>query len=234
MYGYLVFTGLLAALWLVIWIIRPDLRRKKVISSVASAPLGLANPMFIPEYWNPIVVYRIFGIFDIESILFSFFIGGVAGTIYFVASGRPLKKETPTLPPHHAGFALGVVFFTIGSLAYVKHNGPIPAIVTLHVGALIGIAYAWRVRPDLIRVSMASGVLFPLVYLIILVMTETIVPSFVSTLWSGYATFGLHPFGIPLDEYVYASLFAAGWSIVYETGLSIIRGLQQPVVSRSG
>jgi len=52
--------------------------------SLLTAPFGLTEPLFVPEYWNPPSLFNLAARtgFDIESIIFCFAIGGVGAVLY--------------------------------------------------------------------------------------------------------------------------------------------------------
>lgn len=69
---------------LVLYAVRRDLRRSMFWVSAGTALLGLTEPLFVPRYWNPFTVFdlaRRTG-FDIESLVFSFAIGGIVFSAY--------------------------------------------------------------------------------------------------------------------------------------------------------
>ena len=54
-------------------------------------PLGLSEPLFVPGYWNPPSLFNLAQKtgFDIESILFSFAIGGIGSVLYRIFIPAP-------------------------------------------------------------------------------------------------------------------------------------------------
>jgi len=78
--------------WAVLWLAFPVHRRAMVWASLFTAPFGLTEPLFVPEYWSPPSVFdlAIRTGFDIESVVFSFGIGGVGAVLYSVFTGTRL------------------------------------------------------------------------------------------------------------------------------------------------
>src|SRR3989344_8835172 len=74
----------LLGIWIVLFIARPILRREMLWVSVLTMPLGLTEPLFVPEYWNPPSLFNLAKKtgFDIESLIFCFAIGGIAIVFY--------------------------------------------------------------------------------------------------------------------------------------------------------
>jgi len=50
---WLVFSLILLGIWLFIWIIKKKVRKEMLWFSILTAPFGLIEPLFVPEYWNP-------------------------------------------------------------------------------------------------------------------------------------------------------------------------------------
>jgi len=55
-----------------------------LIVSLWTSLLGLTEPLFVPEYWSPLSLFDLAQRtgFDIESLIFSFGIGGIAVVLY--------------------------------------------------------------------------------------------------------------------------------------------------------
>tara|TARA_R110002167_G_scaffold790_15_gene3469 strand:+ start:3297 stop:3521 length:225 start_codon:yes stop_codon:yes gene_type:complete len=52
-YAYLVWSLILLGIWGTIFAMRPRLRSKILRMSLITAPLGLSEPLFVPDYWLP-------------------------------------------------------------------------------------------------------------------------------------------------------------------------------------
>ena len=92
-YGYLIATLILGCVWSAIFLLRSDLRSELLWMSILIAPAGLTERYFVPVYWNPGNLFNLIDKigFGIESIAFSFFVGGVAGVSYEVFASKHLK-----------------------------------------------------------------------------------------------------------------------------------------------
>jgi len=57
-------------------------------------PLGLTEPLFVPAYWNPPSLFELAQRtgFDIESLIFSFAIGGIGAVLYDVLARRESRQ----------------------------------------------------------------------------------------------------------------------------------------------
>jgi hypothetical protein len=77
MYIYLIGVVVYGLIWIVFFLMRKDLRRKLLLSSLVCAPLGVSEILFIPEYWIP--KFKTIPLGDelfLESLLFCFVLGG--------------------------------------------------------------------------------------------------------------------------------------------------------------
>lgn len=88
-YAYLVGSLGFLLIWLVVWLgVRTGSpgRLQMLRVSAVTALFGLTEPFFVPDYWNPPTVFDLAGKtgFDIEAIVFSFAVGGIATAVYAV------------------------------------------------------------------------------------------------------------------------------------------------------
>lgn len=91
-YVWLVWSSALLVPWLAAYATFPRQRKAIVWASLFTTPFGLTEPLFVPAYWNPPSLFdlaRTTG-FDIESLVFSFGIGGVCAVLYNLLTGREL------------------------------------------------------------------------------------------------------------------------------------------------
>ena len=81
---WLVFSLILLGIWLIIFLLKKSIRKKMFLVSLFTMPFGLTEPLFVPEYWDPPSLFNLAANtgFDIESLIFSFAIGGIGAVIY--------------------------------------------------------------------------------------------------------------------------------------------------------
>jgi hypothetical protein len=77
----------------VLYAISPELRGEMLRVSAATSLLGLSEPIFVPEYWNPPSLFDLAARtgFDLESLVFCFAIGGIGAVLYNGITGRALQ-----------------------------------------------------------------------------------------------------------------------------------------------
>src|SRR3989344_9086558 len=84
--AWLFWSLVLVGVWLVVYFLlgTKEKRREMFIVSLWTSLLGFTEPLFVPEYWAPPSLFNLAlrtG-FDIESIIFSFGLGGIAVVFY--------------------------------------------------------------------------------------------------------------------------------------------------------
>ena len=69
--------------WLALYVTNPPFRHVHVAGRLVTAAFGLTEPIFLPEYWSPPSLFELAQRtgFDIESLLFSFAIGGIGAVL---------------------------------------------------------------------------------------------------------------------------------------------------------
>ncbi len=90
-------------------------------ASVLTSPFGLTEPLFVPAYWNPPSIFHLVETtrFDIESLIFTFAIGGVGAVLYNVLTRQTLRpmaqveREQPHHSMHRAALLLPIIVFPI-------------------------------------------------------------------------------------------------------------------------
>ncbi|MEQ9002560.1 MAG: hypothetical protein RIE74_03260, partial [Pseudomonadales bacterium] len=80
-YAYALWSAILLVLWALVFaaLRSPASRREMLVTSTLTALLGLTEPLFVPEYWNPPTLFDLAqrSGFDIESLVFAFAVGGL-------------------------------------------------------------------------------------------------------------------------------------------------------------
>ena len=218
-YAYLVLSAALFGVWLVLFAVRADVRRQMLWVSVGTMFLGLTEPLFVPAYWNPPTLWNLARRtgFDLESLVFSFAIGGIVFAAYDVifgaASSESLAHERSD--PRHRHHVLAILSAPLGFvlLLVLTRLNPIYAAA---IGLVAGFLATLYCRPDLWRKMVVSGVLFFLVYLVVFALLNLAFPGYVATVWNLDAVSGLLLAGVPLEELEFAFTFGLYWSSIYE------------------
>jgi len=191
-----------------------------LVVSLATSLLGLTEPLFVPEYWSPPSLFDLAlrtG-FDLESLIFSFAIGGLAFALY----GSIFRGRHVAMSPHrrrlaHHHFHLWALLtapaILVGLLLATNLNPLYSAIIAMIAGGLA----AWYCRPDLKLKMVTSAFLFLSLYFVYFWTLIVIAPvGYVEQVWNLAAISGILILGIPLEELLFALSFGFIWSSVYE------------------
>ncbi len=218
-YAYLMMSTTLWLVWLVLYVVRTDLRRNMLGVSLATALLGLTEPLFVPKYWNPFTLFdlaRRTG-FDVESLIFSFAIGGIVFAVYEVlfrmapSEGMANERHQARHRHHVLAVTAGPLVFVI--LAVVTSLNPIYSSAIALVAGFFATLYC---RPDLWLKMIVSGGLFFAVYFIVFLVFNLAFPGYVAVVWNLRALSGVRILGVPLEELMFAFTFGLYWSSMYE------------------
>ncbi len=190
-----------------------------LIVSLWTSLLGFTEPLFVPEYWSPPSLFDLAmktG-FDIESLIFSFAIGGITVVIYeriFRTAHEKVPIAAQHAPRHRyhlwAIFSAPIIFVI---LALTMHLNPI---YTATMALILGGLFTWYCRPDLKKKMIVSALLFLGLYFFYFLTLIFMYPGYVEHVWNLKVISGILIFGVPLEELMFAFSFGFLWSSVYE------------------
>lgn len=211
-YAYLVLSSALFGIWLLLYALRADIRRELLWVSVGTMPPGLTEPLFVPEYWSPPTLWdlaRRTG-FDLESLLFSFAVGGIVFAAYDVLVGVAPSESIAHERGHrrHRYHVLAVggvplVFAVLWTLT------PLNPIYVAAIALVVGFFATLYCRPDLWTKMLVSGALFFALYFVVFALFNLAFPGYVPAVWNLKAVSGLRLAGVPL---AWPRWVGAGWA----------------------
>ena len=219
-YAYLIVSTFLLFVWLFLYWRNPNSRKKIVVISLLTAPLGLTEPIFVPSYWLPFTLFdlaRQTG-FDLESLLFSFAVGGIIAVLYESLWGK-VRKPVNVHEMHqgrHKFHRLALISPLI-SFVFLYFLTPFNPIYSTILAMTVGAVATWFCRPDLLRAMLTGSILFLMLYfLVFLVGFVWLFPGYVEAVWNLPAISGILVAGVPIEELLFAVSLGAMWSSVYE------------------
>lgn len=220
-YAWLIWSLILISIWLIIYFAldTKDKKREMLVVSFWTSLLGFTEPLFVPEYWFPPSLFNLALTtgFDIESLIFSFGIGGIAVVLYerIFRTKHQIMTQTEQHRPRHRyhlwAIASAPIIFAI-LLATTNLNPLHSAIIAMILGGLA----AWYCRPDLKKKMLVSAVIFLTLYFIYFLTLIAMYPGYVERVWNLKAISGILIFGVPLEELLFALSFGFLWSSIYE------------------
>jgi hypothetical protein len=204
---------ILALIWSFIWIIliilRKDMRAKMLIMSSVVIVFSFFDYYARPDYWHPPTFFSI--PVGIEDILFGFSFGGVASVLYPAKTNKysvPVKrivdvKNMVALSP--------VLIVSVGLFVLFDIN----IMISLPIGLLTGCLLIIAIKPDLTKRLLYSGSYFGLLYLFILLLWFWLFPG--AQQWWNLKIYGnITVFNVPLGEALFGFIFGAFWGALYE------------------
>ena len=218
-YVWLIWSSAFLCPWMILYLVsKPQRRIKMWWASVFMAPFGLTEPLFVPEYWSPPSLFELAQRtgFDVESIIFSFAIGGIAAVLYNAITRKRLKPVSPH-ERHSARhrwhrWALAAPFASFAILYFLPWNPIYAGIAAMALGAVAAVLC----RPDLAPNTLIGGVLFLALYTIFLLGLKWSAPGYIEQVWNLPALSGVLIYGLPLEELLFGFSFGLVWTGIYE------------------
>lgn len=220
-YAWLLWSLLLLGIWTLIYMLfrNREGRKEMFVVSLWTSLLGFTEPIFVPSYWNPPSLFDLAHRtgFDIESLIFSFAMGGIAVALYdwiFGAHHMAASRMERHDPRHRYHFwtiiSAPIIFFAL--LIATDLNPIYSAFIALVAGGLA----TWYCRPDLKKKMIVSAFLFLGLYFFYFLTLITAYPSYVERVWNLRVLSGILIVGVPLEELMFALGIGFFWSSVYE------------------
>lgn len=213
---YFAITIPFVVVWSALWLYAPHLRREQVRMSIAFAVIGVCaeNFFYYKDYWRPLSVFPVdvagFAVFP-EALLFGATFGGIAAVIYRSMFRIHEQSRDSDQSLHRVCIAGGIFLVVSYALFFFGVNS-----IYAHACAAIVLAvYIAICRPDLRRMSLASGALMFIImftcYSVVLSFVANM-EQFLATAWLLHGTLlDIRISGIPVSELLWS--FSAGASV---------------------
>lgn len=218
-YAWLTWSLFFLLIWIILYLSNAAFRKEMLSVSLGTMLLGFTEPLFVPQYWNPPTLFdlaRLTG-FDIESLIFTFAIGGTVSVLYRVIYKKNITKME-IAEMKHSRHKLHIyiltspipIFLTLAIFTELNHI--YCGVIAMFVGALLTL----YCRPDLKWKIWIGGLLFLLYYFIFFLTLIAVVPDYVIHVWNLEVLTGILFLGIPIEELLFAFSFGMLWSSLYE------------------
>jgi hypothetical protein len=216
-YSYLGYSLIFLIIWIVFYILRPDLRRRMLIFSLIIIPMGpLSEIWFLRDYWRrpTITGYAI----SVEDAIFAFASAGIVYGIYKIFFNMTVAQSNDQ--PRRAW--LVVAFFVIIILPLVLLTD------LLHVNSIFSSALSlflialltWILRPDLLKPSLVSGILVVVLFFLVYKAMQVIFPGAIEYWCMGCNPLGVRISGINIEEL----LWDFTWGLAGSTMVEAVTG----------
>lgn len=216
---WFIWSLIILVIWGIVYVTQKEIRKEMLKMSLVTMPFGLTEPLFVPEYWLPPSLFDLAEKtgFDIESLIFSFAIGGIGTVLYNLIFKQGLA-EIPHSERSHNRHRLHIyilfipvlVFFILAVFTSLNHI--YCSIIALFIGALATL----YCRPDLKAKIWVGGVLFTVLYFIYFGSILPFYPQYVELFWNLDNLTHILVLGIPIEELLFAFTFGMYWSGLYE------------------
>jgi hypothetical protein len=216
-YSYLGYSLIFLSIWIIFYILRPDLRRRMLIFSLIITPLGpLSEIWFLRDYWRrpTITGYPI----SIEDAIFAFAVGGIAYGIYkvFFNMTAVLSEDQPKRGWLVLAFFV-ITFLPLVLLTDLYHvNSIFSSALSLFLIAVL----TWTLRPDLLKSSLVSGLMIVVLFFLVYKGMQVIFPGAIEYWCTGCNPSGLRLSGINLEEL----LWDFTWGLAGSTMVEAVTG----------
>ena len=96
-YVWLIWSSAFLVPWVILFALNPRFRPVMLRTSCWTALLGITEPIFVPEYWDPPSLFELARRtgFDVESFIFSFAIGGIGVLLYHTFTRKDFAVVEP-------------------------------------------------------------------------------------------------------------------------------------------
>lgn len=211
-YSYFLLSAAVAAAGIIGCLAVPRYRWFIVASGILATPAGLADWIFVPEYWKP--DHLIGPWLSVEGMLFSF--GNGCLLMLPVALYRqdliPPRPDDLIAPLGRLTTAMGLGIGTF-LLAWQSGFGQLMIMHATYFGLGAIALFLWLRRQFSFEIALTSGLGFALLY-----GGETMAWHWLDPQFNGYWAaeeaylFSLpFPPGLPIEEYIWAFAYAAVW-----------------------
>ena len=217
-YTWLAWSVIFLLPWIWLYLANPGYRKVMWRVSLVTAFLGLTEPIYVPIYWNPPSLFELAQRtgFDIESLLFTFAIGGIGSALYNTLRRRDLAPisavERQSARHRFHLLALLMPYFLFVPLYFLPWNPIYPSLMSV----LIGVIASVICRPDLMRKTLLGGLLFLGLYTVFMLGLLLFSPGYIEQVWNLRALSGVLIAGIPLEELLFGFVFGMYWTGVFE------------------
>lgn len=218
-FAWLIWSLFFLLIWIIFYLSKPFFRKEMLSISFGTMLLGFTEPLFVPEYWNPPTLFDLAQRtgFDIESLIFTFAIGGIGSVLYRVIYKKNITKmEINEMKSSrhklHIYILISPIPIFLSLAVFTELNHIYCGVIAMFAGALLTL----YCRPDLKWKIWVGGLLFLTYYFVFFISLLVVFPDYVTHVWNLEVLRGILFLGIPIEELMYAFTFGMLWSSLYE------------------
>lgn len=181
-YAYASLAVAVFLVWLVLWFLRPDLRRLILSASIPGAIFGpISEYWYFADYWKPPSMFGIAS-YSPEDVLFGFAIMGIVVSLFDVV--MKTKDSVQISFSKLVSLYVTMLFLVVGVLLFFTTWLGCNSVIVVSTLWLVLAAFIAFRRPDFRRVILVSGILNMLLIVpIYIVLFDVVFPEFVARYW---------------------------------------------------
>jgi hypothetical protein len=216
-YSYLGYSLIFLLVWILFYILRPDLRRRMFLFSLIITPTGpLSEIWFLRDYWRRPTITG-FPI-SIEDAIFAFAIAGIAYGIYKTVFNMAAVQSEEQ--PRRGWLVPAFFVITFAPLLLLTDLLHVNSIFSSAFSLFLIAALSWKLRPDLWKPSLLSGILVVVLFFLVYKAMQVIFPGAIEYWCMGCNPSGLRISGINLEEL----LWDFAWGLAGSTMVEVVTG----------
>lgn len=99
-------------------------------ASAACGSFGITEPLFVPEYWEPLSIFKIWR-WDLESFIFCFAVGGIASVLTEIPMVKRFMKRLTSLVEQAPKSFFSLISRATGkriNFTYFENTAPMPPV----------------------------------------------------------------------------------------------------------
>jgi hypothetical protein len=222
-YAYLALSLAAMAVWLALFLLNKDDRRRQLVLSAVFCVAGPIGELFyIPDYWHPITVWSIpvfRSYISVEDFIFCFAIMGIMSSLPTLILRLP--KTNPDYPSRTTITKMVVILGLVAILSLLLWLLGLNSIFATSLAMLIAAALILSRYRQLIllRISVFGAVgmlamMFVIYWLAFFLVADS--DSILRATWTLYdKPLGIRVFRVPLPELVWAVSFGSLFSMLF-------------------
>lgn len=216
-YTYLIIEVIGLVIWLVLFLMRKDVRKEMLFMSLGFGIAGLlVEPIYLKDWWRPLTVTKTS--MGVEDFLVGFIVGGVCAVIYEVIFKKRVligkSKPQAAMKREISFFLLSGIFAALffGGFFLLRLNSFYCSLIAF----IFGISTIFILRRDLIFNSLISGFLAVLLVFILYSIGELITPGWAKAFWYFRNVPDIIILSVPIDDLFWYFLAGAFIGPLYE------------------
>lgn len=213
-YAYLFGTSLLLVPWIILFLLRKDLRKEMLYISLVVGAAGVIVEYlwYTKDWWNPPTITGT--VVGIEDFILGFAAGGIGAVIYKEVFHKTMYRSVSLRISHWIlalplllGFGTAHILFVFFGLFTFWAN---------IVGVVVGLLLMSLIRKDLEKEAIEGGLLLTIITIPIYWILFFFFPSFRDHYWNYENVSGVLFLGIPYEDLVWWFFIGASISIFYD------------------